>query len=187
MYKKTLASDGIAGLYRGFVISAVGIFIYRGLYFGMYDSFKPLLGIYEDNFLVSDRRIARTNTVHSSDTATLLATSHHSPSPPLAPLPAPPHPQVTFGMGWGITIAAGLASYPIDTVRRRMMMTSGQAVKYKNSLDAFNQIVAKEGTKSLFKGAGANVLRAIAGAGVLSGYDQLQVIVFGKKFSSGGG
>merc|ERR1719354_451643 len=26
-------------------------------------------------------------------------------------------------------------SYPIDTVRRRMMMTSGGAVKYKNSMD----------------------------------------------------
>ena len=26
VFKKTLASDGIAGLYRGFVISAVGIF-----------------------------------------------------------------------------------------------------------------------------------------------------------------
>merc|ERR1712190_404302 len=44
VYKKTIASDGIAGLYRGFVISAVGIFIYRGLYFGLYDSVKPLLG-----------------------------------------------------------------------------------------------------------------------------------------------
>merc|ERR1712213_225663 len=44
VYKKTLASDGISGLYRGFVISAVGIFIYRGLYFGMFDSVKPLLG-----------------------------------------------------------------------------------------------------------------------------------------------
>lgn len=53
VYKKTMASDGIAGLYRGFVISAVGIFIYRGLYFGMYDSFKPLLGQYKDNFLVT--------------------------------------------------------------------------------------------------------------------------------------
>ena len=29
VYKKTLATDGIAGLYRGFTISAVGIFIYR--------------------------------------------------------------------------------------------------------------------------------------------------------------
>ena len=43
VYVKTLKSDGIQGLYRGFVISAVGIFIYRGMYFGLYDTLKPLL------------------------------------------------------------------------------------------------------------------------------------------------
>jgi hypothetical protein len=37
------------------------------------------------------------------------------------------------------------------------------------------QVIKNEGVKSLFKGAGANILRAVAGAGVLSGYDQLQV------------
>lgn len=93
----------------------------------------------------------------------------------------------SFMLGWSITIGAGLASYPLDTVRRRMMMTSGSAVKYKSSFDAFQQIVAKEGYKSLFKGAGANVLRAVAGAGVLSGYDQLQIIFFGKAYGGGGG
>ena len=67
-----------------------------------------------------------------------------------------------------------------------MMMTSGETVKYKSSLDAFQQILKKEGPKSLFKGAGANILRAIAGAGVLSGYDQLQILFFGKKYGSGG-
>ncbi|XP_071719766.1 ADP,ATP carrier protein 1, mitochondrial-like [Rutidosis leptorrhynchoides] len=146
VYKKTLASDGIAGLYRGFNISCVGIIVYRGLYFGMYDSLKPvvLVGPLQDNFFAS------------------------------------------FGLGWLVTNGAGLASYPIDTVRRRMMMTSGEAVKYKSSLDAFKQIIKNEGAKSLFKGGGANILRAIAGAGVLSGYDKLQVIVFGKKYSSGG-
>lgn len=147
VYKKTLKTDGVAGLYRGFNISCVGIIVYRGLYFGMYDSLKPvvLVGSLQDNFFAS------------------------------------------FLLGWGITIGAGLASYPIDTVRRRMMMTSGEAVKYKSSLDAFNQIVKKEGYKSLFKGAGANILRAVAGAGVLAGYDKLQVIFLGKKFGSGGG
>jgi solute carrier family 25 (adenine nucleotide translocator) protein 4/5/6/31 len=75
-----------------------------------------------------------------------------------------------------------LASYPIDTVRRRMMMTSGAAVKYDSSLHCFREILANEGAKSLFKGAGANILRAIAGAGVLSGYDYLQVWMFGKKY-----
>ncbi|KAK4438670.1 ADP,ATP carrier protein 3, mitochondrial [Sesamum alatum] len=147
VYRKTIQSDGLVGLYRGFNISCVGIIVYRGLYFGMYDSLKPvvLTGSLQDSFLAS------------------------------------------FLLGWGITIGAGLASYPIDTVRRRMMMTSGEAVKYKSSIDAFSQIVKKEGTKSLFKGAGANILRAVAGAGVLAGYDKLQVLVLGKKYGSGGG
>merc|ERR1712029_1324289 len=34
VYKKTLASDGIAGLYRGFMPSVAGIIVYRGCYFG---------------------------------------------------------------------------------------------------------------------------------------------------------
>jgi len=66
------------------------------------------------------------------------------------------------------------------------MMTSGEAVKYKSSLDALSQIVKNEGSKSLFKGAGANILRAVAGAGVLAGYDKLQLLVLGKKYGSGG-
>lgn len=45
VYKKTLASDGIAGLYRGFVPSVVGIIVYRGLYFGVYDSLSALTKI----------------------------------------------------------------------------------------------------------------------------------------------
>ena len=66
-----------------------------------------------------------------------------------------------------------------------MMMTSGGAVHYKSMFDAGSQIIAKEGTKSLFKGAGANILRGVAGAGVLSLYDKLQQILFGKVYSGG--
>ncbi|QHO31362.1 ADP,ATP carrier protein 3 [Arachis hypogaea] len=43
VYRKTIKSDGVAGLYRGFNISCVGIIVYRGLYFGMYDSLKPVV------------------------------------------------------------------------------------------------------------------------------------------------
>lgn len=60
--------------------------MYRGLYFGMYDSIKPVLlvGPLEGNFLAS------------------------------------------FLLGWTVTTGAGIASYPLDTIRRRMMMTSGE-------------------------------------------------------------
>jgi solute carrier family 25 (adenine nucleotide translocator) protein 4/5/6/31 len=129
VYKKTIASDGISGLYRGFAISCVGIFIYRGLYFGLYDTLKPMFLGPDASFLVS------------------------------------------FLLGWAVTVVSGLASYPIDTVRRRMMMTSGTGVFYKSSLDCGMQVIKNEGFMSLMKGAGANVLRGIAGAGVLSGFD----------------
>jgi hypothetical protein len=66
-----------------------------------------------------------------------------------------------------------------------MMMTSGAAVHYKSMFDAGSQIIAKEGTKSLFKGAGANILRGVAGAGVLSLYDKLQQVMFGKVYAGG--
>lgn len=131
VYRKTLASDGIQGIYRGFVISCVGIFIYRGLYFGMYDSLKPLLG----------------------DNASFF---------------------MTFLLGWAVTVGSGLASYPIDTVRRRMMMTAGTGTKYNGSIDCAQQILKNEGFMSMMKGAGANVLRGVAGAGVLSGFDAVK-------------
>ncbi|KAK3500953.1 mitochondrial carrier domain-containing protein [Neurospora crassa] len=70
-----------------------------------------------------------------------------------------------------VTTAAGIAPHLLDTIRRRIIMTSGEAVKYKSSFDTASQIAAKEGVKSLFKGAGAKILRGIAGAGVLSIYD----------------
>lgn len=122
VYVKTVKTDGIRGLYRGFVTSCICIFIYRGLYFGLYDSLKPLL--LGDNALWAH----------------------------------------TFLLGWGVTITAGLAAYPVDTVRRRMMMTSGEKVKYKGGLDCFRAILHQEGAKSMYRGAGVNVVRGVAGA-----------------------
>lgn len=55
-----------------------------------------------------------------------------------------------------------------------MMMSSGEATKYRSSLHAASDILAKEGVPAFFKGAGANILRGIAGAGVLSGFDIFQ-------------
>merc|ERR1712119_114113 len=134
VYAKTLKTDGIQGLYRGFTISCVGIFIYRGMYFGLYDSLKPIL--------------------LGADASVLMS----------------------FLLGWGVTIFSGLLSYPIDTVRRRMMMTSGSAVKYKGSVDCAIQVIKSEGFMSLMKGAGANILRGVAGAGVLAGFDKSSAV-----------
>merc|ERR1719167_283167 len=89
----------------------------------------------------------------------------------------------SFILGWAVTITSGLMSYPIDTIRRRMMMTSGAAVKYKNSLDCGAQILKNEGFMSMMKGAGANVLRGVAGAGVLAGFDKFKSVYIAWRVS----
>ena len=60
-------------------------------------------------------------------------------------------------------------------------------LEYALKVSGCRAIVAAEGVSSLFKGAGANILRGIAGAGVLSGYDKLQEILFGKVYKGGSG
>ena len=80
---------------------------------------------------------------------------------------------VSFAIGYICTVVSGLLSYPIDTIRRRMMLTSGTGVVYKGSIDCFTQVVKNEGFMSTMNGAGANILRGIAGAGVISGFDQV--------------
>jgi len=139
VYKKTIASDGVTGLYRGFVISCVGIIVYRGCYFGFYDTLKPIL-------LGEDAGV-----------------------------------MISFALGYAVTVSAGLCSYPIDTIRRRMMMTSGEAVKYSGSLDCTVQVLRNEGITSFFKGAGANILRGMAGAGVLAGFDKFKQLYISMK------
>ncbi|KAH8923443.1 ATP:ADP antiporter [Atractiella rhizophila] len=149
VYKKTLKAEGVAGLYRGFVPSVIGIFVYRGAYFGGYDTLKEtmLVGKLEGNFVLS------------------------------------------FLLGWVATTSAGLLAYPLDTVRRRMMMTVGSedGVRYKNMIDCTVKIYQAEGMKTFFRGGAANILRGVAGAGVLSLYDVFQEKVYGKKFKPGSG
>lgn len=147
VYRQTLRSDGIVGLYRGFVPSVVGICVYRGLYFGGYDTIRDtlLVGNLRGNFIAS------------------------------------------FAVGWMCTTGAALAAYPLDTIRRRMMMTSGEKVRYRSFIDAGRHIVAKEGVRSLFAGAGANIFRGVASAGVLSLYDKFQEFAWGKVYQAGSG
>lgn len=139
VYVKTIRADGLVGLYRGFWISCACIFIYRGLYFGLFDSLKPIV---------------------LGDTTAWLN---------------------TFLLGWAVTITSGLSAYPIDTIKRRMMMTAGQQVRYTSSWACLQEVVAREGAKALYRGAGVNIVRGVAGAGVLSGFDKLKQLYVARR------
>jgi solute carrier family 25 (adenine nucleotide translocator) protein 4/5/6/31 len=80
-----------------------------------------------------------------------------------------------FGVAQIVTAISGLVSYPLDTVRRRLMMQSGRAdVMYTGTLDCFAKIAKNEGSKAFFKGALSNIIRGAGGSLVLVMYDELQ-------------
>lgn len=131
VYRQTYNSDGISGLYRGFGVSCLGIFVYRGFYFGLYDTMKPILLGSDNGFFKS------------------------------------------FILGYVVTVTAELLAYPNDTIRRRMMMTSGEVEKFNGAWDCTVKIIKNEGFSSLMKGSVANILRGVSAAGVLAGYDKV--------------
>lgn len=134
--KKIYKSDGIQGLYRGLSVSIVTIIIYRGTYFGGYDTLK--------------------RTLLSSDSSLILK----------------------FTVAQVVTALAGFLSYPLDTVRRRLMMQSGKKeVLYTGTIDCFTKIARYEGYKAFFKGALSNIIRGAGGSLVLVLYDEFQSLL----------
>jgi solute carrier family 25 (adenine nucleotide translocator) protein 4/5/6/31 len=88
-----------------------------------------------------------------------------------------------FGCAQTSAILAGYASYPFDTVRRRLQMQSEKPESewvYKGTADCFGKIMKDEGTSALFKGAGANALRTVGAAMVLVLYSEITA-VFGSQ------
>ncbi|XVE70904.1 hypothetical protein DITRI_Ditri10aG0107500 [Diplodiscus trichospermus] len=81
-----------------------------------------------------------------------------------------------------VTTSAGLLSYPLDTVRRRMMMQSGlEQPMYRSTLDCWRMIYRAEGVTSFYRGALSNVFRSTGAAAILVLYDEV------KKFMNWGG
>jgi len=129
---KVAKRSGPMSLYQGFGVSVQGIIVYRGAYFGLYDTGKGAL-LTKDSSIVAKFVVAQ------------VATN-----------------------------AAGVLSYPFDTVRRRLMMTSGGKKLYNGIVDAFVKIYSNEGAGAFFKGAFSNVLRGVGGALVLIMYDEIK-------------
>ena len=102
--------------------------------------------------------------------------------------------KANFFAMWGfaqiVTVGAGVVSYPLDTVRRRLMMTSGQKgadVMYTGTWDCFKKIYHNEGPGAFLKGCLSNIIRGTGGALVLVFYDKIQAYLGVPPSSMGGG
>ncbi len=97
-----------------------------------------------------------------------------------------------FGLALAVDVSAACLAYPIDTVRRRLMMLSGNAVRdptykppFTTSLGCVRHILKNEGgVGALYRGCFANNIRAVASALVLVLYDEAKKLF--PAASSGG-
>ena len=87
-------------------MSYMGIKIFRGVYFGIYDTYKISANNYIDKIMIS----------------------------------------------YLSTVAALFGIYPFDTVRRRLMMTSGQQYKYGSYKKFIKQFYGNAGLRGFFPG-----------------------------------
>lgn len=75
----------------------------------------------------------------------------------------------------GVTTSAGLISYPLDTVRRRMMMQAGlEKNMYNSTWDCWKKVYRHEGVMAFYKGAVTNLVRGTGAALILVLYDEIR-------------
>ena len=82
-----------------------------------------------------------------------------------------------FTCAQGAALCAAYASYPFDTVRRRLQADAQRPLgerRYKGNLDCLKKIYRVEGVRALFRGAGYNALRTITSALALVAYGELK-------------
>ena len=134
--RKIYKKDGLKGIYGGFGISVVGIFVYRALYFGSYDAGKKLFLGDDDSKITFWKR---------------------------------------YVFAQVVTTGSESLSYPIDTIRRRLMMQAGKKQHlYNGAFDCAAKIYKKEGLGGFFKGSFSNMVRSVGSSLVLVLYDEIQ-------------
>ena len=157
--QKILKSDGILGLFQGYGIAVTGGIFYRIILLGGYDALKSEL-------LLRKQEQAANHHNNNDDATTKQRTT----------------------LSWGerivsaqlISLTAGTAAYPFDSVRRRLMMQAGQPYEqrqFRNSLHCIRSIWRLEGLRGFYLGLGPNILRSVSGALLLVGYDRIRTLL----------
>lgn len=79
--------------------------------------------------------------------------------------------------GYLIAAFAGATVYPFDTMRQRMIVTTGESKGYNSWSHQITMIVKKEGVSALYKGLSMNLLRNVGTALAVFSYDHVKKLI----------
>jgi solute carrier family 25 (mitochondrial adenine nucleotide translocator), member 4/5/6/31 len=143
-----VATDGIRqyprGIYQGYGIAVAGVFLYRSLHLGGYDVLKEW-------WWKHNRQMEDGMPCHEPHTIPWTE---------------------KFIIAQIVSLLAGTVCYPIDTVRRRLMMQAGLENKlFRHAFHAFYGIARTEGILGFFRGLAPNLVRSLGSSLLLLSYD----------------
>lgn len=126
---------GVKGLYRGFGPTLLGIIPYAGCSFYTYDTLKT-------TWLTSKAAAARAQSAQPQQVELSV------------------YERFICGAAAGLT--AQSASYPLDTIRRRMQLRglAPTVPPYRNTWQALKSIIATDGVRGLYVGLSINYIKA---------------------------
>ncbi|CAJ1952296.1 unnamed protein product [Cylindrotheca closterium] len=147
--------NGLTSLYQGFAVALWSVSIYRMVYLGGYDYLKTEL--------VEDYKAKYSNATTTSTTTLTDEDAYR----------AIPFYQ-RFLSAQLVSMLASTAHYPLDSVRRRLMMQSDMPKEkrlYKNARHCLVKIYQDEGIAGYYRGLGTNYIRSVGAALLLVSYD----------------
>lgn len=78
-----------------------------------------------------------------------------------------------FLLSYVVTIGANIPMYPLNTLRTRFVITTGEKQGYNGYFNQIKAIRRKEGLMVLYRGFAANCFKNLGSALVLAGYDYM--------------
>ena len=144
-------TDGFRGFYKGFGIALASVTLYRIVYLGGYDFLRAEMS------------------------ECSVGGNAHGPS---ATKEAPVVQR--FAAAQLVSMVASIAHYPLDSIRRRLMMEAGKSNNerlYLNAMDCFRKILREEGCRGFYRGLGVNLVRSVGAALVLVSYDEFKRVL----------
>ena len=125
--RETYKQEGIKGIFRGAGVNFVLSPMFRGFYFGVFDTVKQI----------------------------------------------DPSPKTRWLGGYFGSLTAMLLCFPIDSVRRRLVMTACQDYHYNGFWDCVRWIYQNEGIRTFYRGCSLCVIQSCAAASILFLYDSI--------------
>jgi len=144
--------DGVSGLYQGLGISCFGAFFYVGMKLGLLEFFDNVVKAESSND-ESENQIDSTSKCNKSNLEYYIYIAL---------------------LSWICSVTAGFLSYPIETIRRKMMVS-----KFDSWLDCYRTVLRQGETyAAFFNGCMANIVLSVTSMMIITLYKIMKTQLF---------